>query len=229
MALTDRSSRGGDALPAGADEPVDDAWDDGDLAPEPVLGDRRFGVWLVVSGAVGLLAAFVLAVERFALAEDPTYVPSCSINPVLSCGSVMATPQAALLGFPNPLIGVAAFPVLLALGAVLLGGGRLARWVQLGLQVGVTAGTVLVGWLIAQSLYSIDALCPYCMVVWAVMVPLFWTTTARTLEQGALPAPAGLVRAVVDLRVPLVLLSYAVVVALVGARFWDYWQTLLPF
>ncbi|GAA2019013.1 vitamin K epoxide reductase family protein [Pseudokineococcus marinus] len=210
-------------------EPYDEADDveDGPLAP--VVGDRRFGAWMLVTGAIGFVAAFVLTVERFELALDPSYVPSCSINPVLSCGSVMETEQAALLGFPNPLIGIASFAVLTTLGVVLLSGARLPRWVQLGVQVGVTAGTALVVWLISQSLYAIGALCPYCMVVWSVMIPLFWTTTARSLEQGAVPAPAGLARAVVDLRFPLIALSYAVVVVLVAVEFWDYWRTLLPF
>lgn len=212
-------------VPAGHD---DELLDGDDALVPPVIGDRRFGAWLLVGGALGFVAAFVLTVERFELALDPSYVPSCSINPVLSCGSVMATEQAALLGFPNPLIGIASFAVLTTLGVVLLSGGRLARWVQLGLQVGVTAATAFVVWLVGQSLYVIGALCPYCMVVWAVVLPLFWTTTARSLEQGALPAPAGLVRAVVDLRVPLIALSYVVVVVLVAVEFWDYWRTLLP-
>jgi len=207
---------------------TEEPWGADDLAP-PVIGDRRFGAWMVVTGLLGFVAAFVLTVERFELALDPSYVPTCSINPILSCGSVMQTEQAAVLGFPNPIIGVACFAVLTTLGVVLLSGARLARWVQLGIQVGVTAGTAFVVWLISQTLYVIGALCPYCMVVWAVMVALLWTTTARSLEQGALPAPRGLATAVVDLRVPLILVSYAVVVVLVGIRFWDYWQTLLPF
>ena len=36
-------------------------------------------------------------------------MPTCSINPVLACGSVINTPQASVFGPPNPLIGVGAF------------------------------------------------------------------------------------------------------------------------
>ncbi|MEJ5943918.1 vitamin K epoxide reductase family protein [Pseudokineococcus basanitobsidens] len=230
MSATDQRAAGErDARDAEGSTPDDDLVDDELPEVEPVIGDRGFGVRLVVAGLVGFVAAFVLTVERFELALDPSYVPSCSINPVLSCGSVMETDQAAVLGFPNPLIGIASFAVLTTLGVVLATGARLPRWVGLGLQVGVTAATAFVVWLIGQSLYSISALCPYCMVVWTVVIPLFWTTTARSLERGVLPAPRGVASAVVDLRVPLVLVSYAVVVLLVGIRFWDYWQTLLPF
>ncbi len=60
---------------------------------------------LLLGGLIGLTASAVLTVEKIAILRDPAYVPSCSINPVLSCGSVMTTPQAEAFGFPNPLLG----------------------------------------------------------------------------------------------------------------------------
>ncbi|MFB9375502.1 vitamin K epoxide reductase family protein [Kineococcus gynurae] len=192
---------------------------------------QRARAWLLsVGGLVGFVAAFVLTVERFKLAENPSYVPSCSINPVLSCGSVMATPQAALFGFPNPLIGIAAFAVSTTLGVLLLAGVRLPRSVELGHLVGITLGTVFIGWLITQSLYEIGALCPYCMVVWAVMIATFWTALADALDRRVLPVPetlAPVARAVVEFRVLLTVLSYVAVVAMIGVRFWSYWSGLL--
>ena len=77
---------------------------------------------LLVGGLVGFVASAVLLIERIRLAEDSDYVPTCSINPVLSCGNVMESAQAALLGFPNPIIGVAAFPVVVTTGVALLAG-----------------------------------------------------------------------------------------------------------
>ena len=77
---------------------------------------------LLVGGLIGLTAAFVLTVEKFALALDPAYAPTCSINPVLNCGSVMDTPQASAFGFPNSLLGIAGFAVVAAVGAGLLAG-----------------------------------------------------------------------------------------------------------
>ena len=209
----------------------------GDVASHDVALDdasplvpRSLGWLLAVGGAVGFLAAFVLTVERFKLALDPSYVPSCSLNPVLSCGSVMAKPQAALFGFPNPMLGIAAFAVATTLGLLVVSRTPLPRWVWVGLQVGLTAGMVFVAWLVSQSLYSIGALCPYCMVVWAVVIPMFVSVTATNLERGVLPTPAGARSAVValsDYRVLVVVLVYLVVVALAGVRFWDYWSTLV--
>ncbi|WP_427893437.1 vitamin K epoxide reductase family protein [Kribbella sp. GL6] len=164
---------------------------------------------LLVGGAAGLAAAMVLTVEKIQLLRDPTYVPSCSINPVLSCGSVMSTPQAEAFGFPNPLLGIAGFAILTTVGAALLAGAVLARWFWIGLQIGVTFGAVFVHWLIFQSLYRIGALCPYCLVVWAVTIPIFWYVTQYNLRKAKYHA--------------VVLTSwYVVVLALITQRFWSY-------
>ena len=93
----------------------------------------------------------------------------------------MDSPQAEAFGFPNPLIGIAAFAVVVTAGAAILAGFTPPRWFRLGMQAGATFGVVFVHWLIAASLYDIHALCPYCMVVWAVTIPIFWYTTLDTL------------------------------------------------
>lgn len=192
--------------------------------------DRALAWLLVLGGLVGLTAAFVLMVEKVELLQDPSYIPTCSLNPVLSCGSVMSTDQAELFGFPNPLLGIAGFSVVAATGATVLAGARLARWYWLGLQVGVTAAMVFVGWLIFQSLYRIGALCPYCMVVWAVTLPLFWFVTLRNASAGALGAGVAdsrVLRFVRQWDLVALTLAYVVVLGLITEQFWYYWSTLV--
>ncbi len=82
-------------------------------------------------------------------------MPTCSINPVLSCGSVMITPQASVFGFPNPLIGIVSFAVVVVTGVLAVAKVALPRWYWAGLAVGSLLGTVFVHWLIFQSLYRI--------------------------------------------------------------------------
>lgn len=192
--------------------------------------DRPLSILLLVGGAVGFTAAFVLVLEKIALLKDASYVPSCSLNPVLSCGSLMITEQAELFGFPNPLIGVAAFPVVAATGAAALAGARVARWYWLGLQAGVTLGFVFVCWLIFQSLYRIQALCPYCMVVWAVVFPVFWYVGLRNAEAGVLGqriAGSPVMQKAREWHLVILTIAVLVVVALILEQFWYYWRTLL--
>ena len=188
--------------------------------------------WLYAAcGLVGLVAAFTLLVEKIALLEDSSYVPSCSINPILSCGSIMKTDQAEAFGFPNPIIGVAGFAVVATVGMAMFAGGAFRRWFWLGLQAGTTFGLVFVHWLIFQSLYRIDALCPYCMVVWVVTIPLFWYTTLHNTRAGHLRLPAGMQRVATAARTyhGVVLTAWSLAITgLIAERFWDYWSTLLP-
>ena len=188
---------------------------------------RRLALLLTIGGAIGLLAAGVLLIEKVALLENPDYVPSCSINPILSCGSVMTTDQAEAFGFPNPIIGVAGFAAVLTTGVALLAGATYRRWYWLGLQAGVTFGVAFVHWLIFQSLYRIGALCPYCMVVWVVTIAIFLHVTLANVLAGRLPG--GGATAVVDEYRGVVLTAwFLVIAALIAKRFWDYWETLLP-
>ncbi|WP_461007163.1 vitamin K epoxide reductase family protein [Streptomyces capparidis] len=196
----------------------------------PVGGGRPFAWLLVVTGAVGLLAAFVLAVEKIRLLEDPSYVPSCSINPVLSCGSVMRTDQASAFGFPNMYLGLAGYAVIAAIGAALLAGARMRPWFWACAQLGVLFGVGFIHWLVYESLYTIGALCPYCMVAWAATIPMFVYVTLHNLRHGVIPLGARgrrAVAAVLEFHWVIVVTWYLVIAMLVLTRFWSYWRTLL--
>ncbi|AXK87523.1 vitamin K epoxide reductase family protein [Nocardia farcinica] len=177
---------------------------------------------LLVCGLAGWIASVTLTVERYKLFLDPDYRPSCSLNPVLSCGSVMVTDQAAVFGFPNPLMGIAGFSVVVTLAVLAVAGVALPRWIWGGLWLGAVLGTVFVCWLIFQSLYRINALCPYCMVVWAVITPLLAVVTDQLW--GRASGPLGVLA---EWRWTLVALFYAVVLLLVFLRFQDYWLSLV--
>ena len=195
-----------------------------------VHSTRALAWLLLIGGLTGLAASFVLAVEKYALLADPTYVPTCSLNPVLSCGSIMASPQAEAFGFPNPLLGIAGFAVVAATGAALLAGARLAGWFWAGLQAGVIGGVLFVHWLIFSSLYRIGALCPYCMVVWAVTIPVFWYVTLRNASAIGPRLAPGLSRAVRAVRRHhgvVLTIWFLLIAAAVLQRFWLYWSTLV--
>ena len=188
------------------------------------------GLVLLLGGLVGLAAAFDLTYERIASLADPGHKISCDFNPVLSCGTVMNTEQASVFGFANPMIGLVCFPLVVFMGALLLSKVELPRWIWLTFNVGALGGLTFVGWLIFQSVYRIGVLCPWCMAVWTVVLPIFWFTTVRNLRTGAIPVGEDWRDAVDDLLryhwIGLTLL-YLVVVTMVGTEFWDYWSTLL--
>lgn len=89
-----------------------------------------------------------------------------------------------MLGFPNPLMGIVAFTVVVVTGVLAVAKVPLPRWYWTALAVGTLAGAGFVHWLIFQSLYRIGALCPYCMVVWAATMLLLVAFAALASQPG---------------------------------------------
>lgn len=179
------------------------------------------GVVLLVLGVIGFVSSATLTIERIELLINPAYVPSCSLNPVLSCGSVMVTEQARVFGFPNPLIGIAAFAVIIVTGVLATGRVSLPRWYWAGQTLFTALGFIFLNWLAFQSLYRIGALCPYCMVVWTVTPIILILSAGRLFGESFRARDA---RGWLWLLLPL---WYAIIIVAIGIRFWSYWQTLI--
>lgn len=185
---------------------------------------------LIIGGSVGLIAAFVLTMDKLALYQNPGYQPACNLNPVLSCGSIIKTDQASAFGFPNPFIGLVSYSVLVTIGMALLAGATFKRWFWRGLQVGATLGIIFCLWLAYQSLYNIGALCLYCMVVWSITWAIFLYTTLYNLREGNIPTPTKLKKAVAFAQkhhADILVSFYVIIFLLIVENFWYYWKTLL--
>jgi len=130
---------------------------------------------------------------------------------------VIASRQSAAFGFPNSFIGVIGFTVVLTLGVVWLAGAPVTGWIWGGLQAGTVFGISFVTWLQFQSLYRIGRLCPYCMVVWAVMIPLFVVVTAHSLLRWA--PDAGITRFASNWTGLIVALWYVAVLTAIWFEF----------
>jgi uncharacterized membrane protein len=178
-------------------------------------------VFLVVAGALGLLAAFELTLEKILTRSDPGYVPACNVGVLVGCSVNLGSDQGSVFGFPNPLIGLMAWPVVITTGMAILAGARFARWYWIGLNVGVAGALAFVIWLIAQSIYVLDVLCPWCMLTWAVTIPVFWVVTLRNVREGVIPASERVRRIAGTLMgwvAVITIACYAVVILLAQAQ-----------
>jgi uncharacterized membrane protein len=211
------------SVSAQPNEPAVDA-----VTPRPGVSVPMLSAWWVlIAGVIGLVASGTLTVEKMRLLTDSSYAPSCNINPVLSCGSVMATAQASVLGFPNSLIGIAAFTVITVTGVLAVAKVVLPRWYWVGAAAGTLLGAAFVHWLIYQSLYRIGALCPYCMVVWVLTISLLVVVASIALQPVNDSQGHAATRAVYQWRWSLAALWFTAVFLLILTRFWNYWSTLL--
>ena len=159
-------------------------------APRTPRRPIGLAIVLIVTGAVGWFGAMALITERVKVLLDPEYTLNCDINPLISCGNVMESWQASLLGFPNPLLGVAGLVAPIAVGVALLAGARFDRWFWWAFIGGVTGAFVFVHWLFDQAVFQIGALCPWCMLVWLTIIPMFWVLLLWGLKGDVLTGSA---------------------------------------
>jgi uncharacterized membrane protein len=151
-------------------------------------------VLLIVGGLLGLLAAFELTVDKIALLTNPSFVPPCNISPFLTCSTNLKSPLGSAFGFPNPLLGLMMFPAPIIVGVASLAGVAFPRWFWAAFNVGMAFAIGFVIWLMSVSVFVLGTLCPWCMVVWAVVIPMAISTTLFNLRNQALPLGSSVAR-----------------------------------
>jgi uncharacterized membrane protein len=181
---------------------------------------------LLICGIIGYVCAVVIMYDKIKILGNPHYKPSCDLNPVISCGSVMQSKQAAAFGIPNPFIGFAGFPIVATIGVTLLAGARLKRWFWLTLNIGLLFAVGFVHWLFFESVYRIHSLCPWCMVVWIVTITLFWYITLYNIDKRYIRLPSSWQRTYKVVRrhhFDILMLWFIIIAAFIIKHFWYYY------
>jgi uncharacterized membrane protein len=211
----------------------DDALDDDTLDPDTLDADDGvetreereaarppyvFAALLILFGVVGWIAAFALTLDKFAVTANPDADLSCNFSVLIGCGANLNSAQGSVFGFPNPLLGLGGFIAPIVVGVGLLAGGRFAAWFWRAFNVGVALAFAFVVFLITTSIYALATLCPWCMTVWAVVIPMFWMTTAYAVKHGVWGSSPGIRRlgAAAYQWVPLITLGSYLVVAVLA-------------
>ncbi|HEX5798060.1 MAG TPA: vitamin K epoxide reductase family protein [Candidatus Saccharimonadales bacterium] len=185
---------------------------------------------LIVGGIMALYAAFALTIEKFAVLQNPDHHLSCSLDPVLACGPVMLSEQAtAFWNIPNPAIGLAAFGMFVMTGLAMIAGAKMKRWFWNMYIFGVSAGLALVFWLMYQTVYSIGALCIYCMLVWAVMFSIGWYLFQYLLAEKHIKLNKKFTNFVRKHHFDILLVWFLLIVVWILNHFWYYYGPKLGF
>lgn len=159
----------------------------GRLSPRTIA----FAAFNILAGVIGWFASFELLTEYVKTLKNPDYVPNCAVSILVTCGPNMGSWQGSVFGFSNTILGVAGFAAPIAVGVALLAGARFAPWFWWLYQGGLLFGFGLILWLAYQSVFSLATLCPWCMVVWTVMIPLWWIGFLRPHAVGDVPHSPG--------------------------------------
>jgi uncharacterized membrane protein len=190
-------------------------------AEAPARRPTALAILLIVGGVLGLVAAFSLTLDKIAVLQDPSFQPSCNFSVLVQCGKNLGSPEGSAFGFPNPLIGLMGFPAPIAVGVGLLAGARFSRWFWLLFNAGMLGALGFVVWLIGVSIFHLGTLCPWCMLVWSVVIPMTFAVTFYNVSVGNLPLgdPGRRIGAFLYGWTPLLsLLAYVTVAVLAQVR-----------
>ena len=181
---------------------------------------------LIICGLIGLGSAAILTQDTMHMLSNPAYRPSCDLNPIIACGDVMQSKQGAVFGFTNPILGLAAFPVLITIGIAMMAGARFKRWFWVGLEAGAAFGVGFTHWLFYESVYTIHSLCPYCMAVWVVTATTFIYVTIFNLQNKFIVLPRNHEKITAFIRkhhLDILLLWALIIFVLIMHHFWYYY------
>lgn len=141
---------------------------------EKMGGLDAVSAWImVVLAALGWVSSMALTVATIEHARNPGATLSCDINTYISCGASMESWKSEVLGVPNALLGLVAFTALLTIAVILVAQRTLPRWFWIVMVTASVGALLSVYWFAWQSAFSLQTLCPWCVLVWIVMVALF--------------------------------------------------------
>jgi uncharacterized membrane protein len=144
----------------------------------------------------------------------------------VQCGKNLGSWQGSLLGFPNPILGLAGFVAPIAVGVALLAGAHFARWFWIAFNVGVAGAFAFCLWLAFQSIFNLGTLCPWCMLVWSATIPMFWTLTLYNAREGVFGAALERLGSRLYSWVPAITVGTYLVIAIVAQLRLDVLSTL---
>jgi len=136
----------------------------------------------------------------------------------VQCKANLESWQGSLFGFPNPIIGLAGWSMVLVVAVALLAGARFDRWFWIVFNLGTAGALALVIFLIVTSIFFLGTLCPWCMVTWVVTIPTFLIVTLHNLRSGtiALPARGRAFAAAAYSWIPIISLGLYLVIAVIA-------------
>lgn len=157
-------------------------------------------VFSIVGGALGWWASFRLFLDYIESLKDTDFVPSCNLSDVVSCAQNFGSNYGSTFGFSNTILGLSLFVIPIVLGTLLLAqyasnnSFTLPKWVLVGYSVGLLGAVAFITYLQWASFTQIYTLCLYCLLIWTVVIPLFWSSVSNAIDPSTVLGNSALSR-----------------------------------
>lgn len=151
-----------------------------------IRDDRWIFATMLFGAVCSLIAALVLSAEALYLARDPNAVLSCSVNAIVNCATVAKSSYNEIFGFPNSFIGLMSEPVVITVAIAGLAGMRFPRLFMFTAQIFYTFGLLFALFLAYVSIFIVQALCPWCLLVTLTTIMVWFSITRYNIRENNL-------------------------------------------
>ena len=133
---------------------------------------KNLYITMTIASIIGFIASFWQMIEKIAILKAPTEPLVCNINAVFNCSNILNVWQSSVFGFPNSLMCIAFFSIMLAIGLVGWTGGTINKTLRIVMQ-GFTLFFICFGfWYLWQSIFAVGAICIFCLFCYAAVLAI---------------------------------------------------------
>lgn len=181
-----------------------------------------YAVLVLITSLVGMVASIGLLLSERSHLITPDKTPSCDINPLIGCSDFLTSQyNTAFFSIPNAIWGLIFFTGMAAIGVAWLAWARFAHWLWWLICLTMLGATGWLIWFWHISFFVKETLCPFCLAIWCVTIPLIIHTWIRAAQGGHLPCTPKLRGFLVRWRWIFVIAVYICVVILASATIGD--------
>lgn len=130
-----------------------------------------FGL-VVGASAVGLVASFMQLMDKLVHLKNPTANLACNISSVFNCSNVLDAWQSSFFGFPNSIMCIIFFAVMLGIAIAGATGSIINKNLRLVMHFFALFFLGFGAWYLWQSIYVIGTVCIYCMFCYAAVIAM---------------------------------------------------------
>ncbi|NTW61364.1 hypothetical protein HGB24_01580 [Candidatus Saccharibacteria bacterium] len=125
-----------------------------------------------ISSLVGLTASFFQLLDKLAILKNPSTPLICNINSVFSCSNILNAWQSSVFGFPNSIMCIIFFALIISAGLIGVNNGIINRQMRL-FYMWLSFFFVGFGfWYLSQSIFEVGAMCIYCVFCYSAVLTI---------------------------------------------------------
>lgn len=127
---------------------------------------------ITLASAVGLIASFLQLLEKINLLKHPGAYLYCNLNSVFNCSNILNAHQSSVFGFPNSILCIIFFSILISAGLVGLTGSQIHKYLRYFFQFLAVFFAGFGFWYLWQSIFNVGAICIFCLFCYGGVLAL---------------------------------------------------------